>query len=182
MNIRTLCLGILSFGDATGYKIRKLSTEGEYSYFVDASFGAIYPALAKLHSEELVTYRYETQSGKPARKVYSITAAGRKAFDDALAEQPGPDIFRSEFLFLMLCAEMMPPELVTQRLNERLVAIEQGIKTLQTLRENCASLTSQWTADYGICCYTASRDFVLRERSRIEEIAGSRIATRQAAE
>ena len=41
MSVRTLCLAILSFGDATGYEIRKLSTEGRYSYFVDASFGSV---------------------------------------------------------------------------------------------------------------------------------------------
>ncbi len=45
MSVRSLCLAILSFGDATGYEIRKESTEGRFSYFDDASFGSIYPAL-----------------------------------------------------------------------------------------------------------------------------------------
>ena len=40
MNVRTICLAILYDGDSTGYEIRKLSTEGEYSYFIDASYGA----------------------------------------------------------------------------------------------------------------------------------------------
>ena len=44
MNVRTICLAILYDGEATGYEIRKLSVEGEYSYFIDASFGSIYPA------------------------------------------------------------------------------------------------------------------------------------------
>ena len=48
MNVRTICLAILYDAEATGYEIRKLSVEGEYSYFIDASYGAIYPALAKL--------------------------------------------------------------------------------------------------------------------------------------
>ena len=73
MSVRSLCLAILSFGDATGYEIRKESTEGRFSYFDDASFGSIYPALARLESEGLVTVREEPQAGKPARKVYSIT-------------------------------------------------------------------------------------------------------------
>ena len=80
MNVRTLCLAILYFGDATGYEIRKLSTEGKYSYFVEASYGAIYPALAKLEKDGLVTCRIEAVEGKPSRKVYSITDAGRNEF------------------------------------------------------------------------------------------------------
>lgn len=85
MSVRSLCLAILSFGDATGYEIRKESTEGRFSYFDDASFGSIYPALARLEAEGLVTVREEPQAGKPARKVYSITEAGRKVFIDSCA-------------------------------------------------------------------------------------------------
>ena len=76
MNVRTICLAILYDGDSTGYEIRKLSVEGEYSYFVDASYGAIYPALAKLEADKLVTSRVEQQDGKPAKKIYSLTPLG----------------------------------------------------------------------------------------------------------
>ena len=55
MSVRTLCLAILNFGDATGYEIRKLSTEGKFRYFIEASFGSIYPTLARLEAEGLVT-------------------------------------------------------------------------------------------------------------------------------
>ena len=72
MNVRTICLAILYDGEATGYEIRKLSVEGEYSYFIDASFGSIYPALAKLEVDGLVTSRVEMQEGKPAKKVIVV--------------------------------------------------------------------------------------------------------------
>ena len=67
MNVKTLCLAILYDENATGYEIRKLSVEGEYAYFVEASFGSIYPALAKLEEEGLVTSQVELQDGKPAK-------------------------------------------------------------------------------------------------------------------
>ena len=57
MSVRTLCLAILNFGDATGYEIRKLSTGGKFRYFIEASFGSIYPTLARLEAEGLVTVR-----------------------------------------------------------------------------------------------------------------------------
>ena len=74
MNVRTICLAILYDADSTGYEIRKLSTEGEYSYFIDASYGAIYPALAKLEADKLVT-----SHGR---------AAGRQAGQEDLLHHP----------------------------------------------------------------------------------------------
>ncbi|MBZ0218286.1 MAG: PadR family transcriptional regulator, partial [Fimbriimonadaceae bacterium] len=100
MNVRTLCLGILNFEEATGYEIKKLSVEGRFSHFIDASFGSIYPALTRLCDEGLVNVRVEQQEGKPARKVYSITDAGRAEFIASLNEAPAPDKIKSEFLFL----------------------------------------------------------------------------------
>jgi len=54
MNTQSLILAVLNFGDATGYEIKKQSTEGAFSFFVDISYGTIYPTLAKLEAEELV--------------------------------------------------------------------------------------------------------------------------------
>ncbi|MEM7464992.1 MAG: PadR family transcriptional regulator, partial [Pseudomonadota bacterium] len=51
MNVRTLILAILNKQDASGYEIKKLSSEGRFSYFVDISFGSIYPTLARLEEE-----------------------------------------------------------------------------------------------------------------------------------
>ena len=62
MNVRTLCLGILSVGEASGYEIKKEIEEGLFSHFIDASFGSIYPALTQLNAEGLVTLRAEEQT------------------------------------------------------------------------------------------------------------------------
>jgi PadR family transcriptional regulator AphA len=89
MSVRGLCLAILSGGDATGYEIRKESTEGRFSYFDDASFGSIYPALARLEAEGMVTVREEPQAGKPARKVYSITDSRPCRVHSLIVRAPG---------------------------------------------------------------------------------------------
>ncbi len=102
MNVRTLCLGILSLRDATGYEIKKMVEEGVFSHFIDASFGSIYPALAQMLKEGLVSVRTETHPGRPERKVYSITGRGRDALHEAINTDPAPDKFKSEFLFQML--------------------------------------------------------------------------------
>ena len=108
MNIRTLCLGILSFKEASGYEIKKEIEEGMFSHFIDASFGSIYPALSQLNSEGLVTVRAEEQTGRPDKKVYSVTEAGRAALAKGLLVIPARDKYKSEFLFEMLFKEMLP--------------------------------------------------------------------------
>ena len=102
MNVKTLCLGILTFHEASGYEIKKMIEDGMFSHFIDASYGSIYPALTQMLGDNLVTVRAEEQSGRPDKKVYAITAEGRRALAEALAFSPAPDKFKSEFLFQML--------------------------------------------------------------------------------
>jgi len=172
MNVRTLCLAILYFGKATGYEIRKLSTEGKYSYFVEASFGAIYPALAKLEQEGLVTCHDEVTAGKPARKVYSITDAGRRAFITSLLDLPAPDVFRSEFLMVAMCSDILPPDVVRRAIDARVGQLEAEINHLREISEGVKHPGSKWATDYGISCLSTSLKYLMDKRGELEEIAG----------
>lgn len=150
MNVRTLCLSILYNEDATGYDIRRMCTEEEFSYFAEASYGSIYPALAKLEDEKLVTSRSEQQNGKPARKVYSITEAGRAALTDELSGPLGEDMFRSPFLLFARFAHILPADLVEQRCNEMLEKTLAGLQRLEGVgeRRDC-NPADMWVINYG---------------------------------
>src|SRR5690606_33387463 len=149
MNVRTICLAILYDGEATGYEIRKLSVEGEYSYFVDASFGSIYPALVRLEAEGLVTSRVEKQGGRPAKKIYSITPAGRSAFIASLFDELGEDEFRSEFLLFARFASELPASLVEARLDERLAQIDRTLADFDRLGEEHTHPGDAWVINFG---------------------------------
>src|SRR5436853_6967168 len=109
MNVRTLCLGVLTVGEASGYEIKKEIEEGFFSHFIDASYGSIYPALIQLHVEGLLTVRAEEQTGKPDKKVYTITDAGRRALAKAITVIPARDKYKSEVLFQMLLQQLLTP-------------------------------------------------------------------------
>lgn len=150
MNVRTLCLSILYEGEATGYEIRRLCVEGECSYFVEASFGSIYPALAKLEDDKLVTSRTEQQTGKPAKKVYSITEAGRAAFAEELSGPLGDDLFRSPFLLFARYAHILPRDLVETRANEFLQrTIDSHSKLEDALSARTSNAGDKWVINYG---------------------------------
>ena len=156
MNVRTLCLGILSLQEASGYEIKKDVEDGLFSHFIDASFGSIYPALTQLAVEGYVTVREEEQTGKPDKKVYAITEAGRNALARAISVSPAKDKYKSEFLFQMLLQDYLSPEMM-------LVAIQ---KQLDDLNEDLARIAecsheapighgSHFVADYGNAVLTA---------------------------
>lgn len=150
MNVRTLCLSILYEGEATGYDIRQLCVDGDCSYFIEASFGSIYPALAKLEAENLVISRTEPQKGKPAKKVYSITEAGRAAFADELCAPLGPDMFRSPFLLFARYAHILPRDLVETRANEFLEKLIDGHRKLEEAFDGRSSTACDtWVISYG---------------------------------
>jgi PadR family transcriptional regulator AphA len=150
MNVRTLCLSILYEGEATGYEIRRLCVEGECSYFIDASYGSIYPALARLEADGLVTSRTEQQDGKPAKKVYSITEAGREAFVAELGEPLGEDMFRSPFLLFARFAALLPAELVEERAEEQLDKLSRAVAKLSEVGcDHQLTPADKWVAEYG---------------------------------
>lgn len=167
MNVRNICLAILYDAEATGYEIRKLSVEGEYSYFVDASFGSIYPALAKLEQEKLVTSRVEQQEGKPAKKIYAITPAGRTEFLNSLFEPLADDEFRSDFLMLMRFASELPRSLIEQRLNERLAHMNKALGEFNRLKDEHPRPGDCWIIDYGRACFTAARDYIAAHKGEL---------------
>lgn len=171
MSIRTLCLAILHGGDATGYEIKKLSVEGTYRYFSEASFGSIYPTLARLEAEGLVTVREELQPGKPARKVYSITTAGRRALVAELSEEPAPDVFRSSFMLVAVCADILPRAVVTAAVDARLAQLTAEIGHLGEIAAASEDAATRWACEYGIACVGRSREHLIESRARIEAIA-----------
>jgi DNA-binding PadR family transcriptional regulator len=119
MDVRTLCLGALMGGEATGYEIRKMFEDGTFSHFQIASLGSIYPALTKLTQDALVTFVEHEQENRPDKKVYQLTSEGRRTFLRTLLQtRPAEDRYRSDILFMLTFAEEMPIELTEALIDE----------------------------------------------------------------
>src|SRR5690606_31134512 len=114
MDVKTLCLGVLSRGEASGYEIKKAFQEGAFSHFHQASFGSIYPALNALAAEGLVAVRAQAQDKRPDKKIYSLAPKGQTALLAALMAPPAPDAMRSDFLFILFFAQHLPAARVAQ--------------------------------------------------------------------
>jgi PadR family transcriptional regulator, regulatory protein AphA len=173
MNVRSLCLALLAHEEATGYDLKKRWAEGPFAHFVEASFGSIYPALARLEQDGLVECREEAQSGKPSRKVYSITPAGRAAFVSAMSEPPGPDTFRSPFAVVALCAPLLDRAIIERAIDDRLAESRAEVEMIEAHRADCRNPAVVWLIDWGIQHFRNEIAFIESNRERIETIAGS---------
>lgn len=183
MNVRTVCLSILYEGDATGYEIRRLCVEGECAYFVEASFGSIYPALAKLEDDGLVSSHIEQQDGKPAKKIYSITEAGRAAFTQALHEPLDEEVFRSPFLLFARFAHLLPAELVETRLNEQLQrTLDSKKKINDVIAEGDVSASDMWVMNYGLSIMEVAERHLRTHMGDLITLARAEPAKKDAAE
>ena len=188
MDTRTLCLGALALGDATGYEIKK-RFEDTFGYFMDVSYSAVYPALAELHREGLVTFTKVEQETRPDKKVYRLTEAGRRAFLEALVSEPARHRVRSEFMLLIFFAHLLPAWRLREVLDERLAEFERLIALAERWLlageggGEAPPAGVQFTAGYGIAVMRAACDYIRRNRHRLldavpPEVAAARAASR----
>jgi len=123
MDVKTVCLGMLTEGEASGYDLKK-QFESSFAHFFAAGYGSIYPALSSLAEQRLVDCEEIPQDGKPDRKVYRITDDGRKFLQQALRNTTPCHKVRSEFLAMMCFADLMEPSDVEAVLDNRLQDID----------------------------------------------------------
>jgi len=99
-------LGLLRFGPMSGYDIHRELTE-ETSFFWGESYGQIYPALRSLGARRWAKARrvVSPKRGRRGRRVYVITARGRKVFDEWLRIAPRPTPPRNELLLKLFLSD-----------------------------------------------------------------------------
>jgi PadR family transcriptional regulator, regulatory protein AphA len=175
MDIKSLCLGVLTMHEASGYEIKQVF-EDAFRHFYVAGFGSIYPALAELNREGYVTVSNIEQEKRPAKKVYCLTESGRAAFNKALNDTYPHHRVRSEFLILMVFAHLLSAQQVDQIFDTRLLDIEKQIAEIESCveDESCQLETppgAQFTAGFGLAVLHAARDYIQQNRKQlIQEI------------
>ncbi|MDE3091315.1 MAG: PadR family transcriptional regulator, partial [Chloroflexota bacterium] len=78
-------LGLLFHNERHGYELKRI-VDQEFAPFWRIDFAQLYRSLAKMQRAGWVKARRERGAGGPDRKVYAITAAGRKALNTWLAD------------------------------------------------------------------------------------------------
>ncbi len=173
MDVKTLCLGALTMGDASGYEIRKMFDEGPFGQFYDASYGSIYPALNTLLKEGLVTVTEMAQEKRPDKKVYSLTEAGFRLFKEALSEKPSKDKIRSEHLVRLFFADYMDKQALTAVYESYLTHFQSQAERLRELDMEGALPGRGFACGFGLTFYEAMATYLTENREKLLNITES---------
>ena len=169
MDVKTLCLGLLSIREACGYELKK-EFESIFKHFYPAGYGSIYPALADLAGDGLVSCTEIPQEGKPDRKIYRITEKGQRFFADALRHTAPKHKMRSEFLAMLYFADLMEPERLTALLDERLQELKGAIDHIDRIEANWGTETpagARFVAGFGVSVAQAAADYIESNRETL---------------
>lgn len=166
MDVKTLCLGLLTVNEACGYDLKK-TFESSFKHFFPAGYGSIYPALADLAESGLVSCREIPQVGKPDRKVYRITAAGEKAFIDSLNRTDPQHKLRSEFLAMIYFSDQIDDSRLADLLDDRVQKLRETVEHIETSasRDNGAhSAGACFVAGFGAVIAEAAAKYIESNR------------------
>lgn len=174
MDAKTLCLAVLTRGEASGYEIKKALEEPPFGHFQDTGFGSIYPALGRLTEEGLIQGTEMAQDGRPDKKVHQITEAGRRALLASLMEPPAPDRFRSDFMFLLFLGHLLPSAHLAEMVDQRIDHYEERIAQMESCACHLEAVPAgqQLVHGFGLALYRAAVDY-LRSNRALVVAAGS---------
>jgi DNA-binding PadR family transcriptional regulator len=147
-------LGVLTIDAMSGYDLKK-AIDASVGYFWGPAKSGIYAVLPRLVASGLATSREVAQSGRPDKRVYRITAAGRRALRSWIAETPAPpDPDRNPLLLKLFFGSLAAPEVLAEQIRERRVEAERLDQALDEFDREAdpddlyGSLTREWGHEY----------------------------------
>ncbi|WP_114391726.1 PadR family transcriptional regulator [Oleisolibacter albus] len=179
IDVKTLCLGVLSRDDASGYEIRKEFEDGPLSHFSDAGFGSIYPALKKLLEDGHIIMLPQGGDSRPDKKVYRITPAGRHVLYQALTRQPAQDKLRSDLMFMLFFGHMLPPRHLDRILGDRIDHLQRAVETLERSADRPGNAGEKFVDGLSLATYKAALTYLEEHR---HELVGAALMENKVAE
>ena len=166
---RDVVLGLLAQRPMSGYDIRRLL--GGLSWLVDGpSFGTLYPGLHTLFADGLVTVEVIPSESRPPRKIYSITQAGREAFQEWASQRVQPGGSLKEFVMRLVLAGNLSETGLCDYLEQRLehvASFRPRIEEALVATSEDGDLGQYLTLDYGLALADAELAWLHRTLSRL---------------
>jgi DNA-binding PadR family transcriptional regulator len=118
MTLSHTILILLCEADQSGYDVSK-RFEDSVSCFWKASHQQIYRELSKMEGLGFVASEAIPQQGKPDKKLYQITAAGREELEQWFELSCTPSPIREDLLVKVLAGPYMPKSILVKQLEDR---------------------------------------------------------------
>ena len=112
-------LALLAASPAHGYEIKRGLEERFGTVIAPLNAGQIYTTLQRLERDELVADDAVAQSGRPDKRVYRLTDAGRRALEEWLGTASAPTRLRDDFFMKLTFARAIgiaePAEMIARQ-------------------------------------------------------------------
>jgi len=126
-------LGLLTWGEMSGYDIGKLIDGTIAHFFFNPAKSQIYAELRRLVGEGFATEREVAQDSRPDKRLYVVTPKGRKALRRWLdGSEAGPEVFRSPLCLKVFLGEQMDPGTLAVQVKEARRQAQESLAEFRT--------------------------------------------------
>jgi PadR family transcriptional regulator AphA len=127
-------LGLLSFGERSGYELKKAAEAG-VGYVWTAAKSHVYGVLPRLVEGGYATTRRVTQERRPDKQVYRITAKGKRAFQEWLEAPIQERGSRSPFLLKVFFGGLMSREALAAHIQRKRADVVRELEEYRKIEE-----------------------------------------------
>ena len=126
MSLKYGLLGLLNYGNMTGYELSK-AFNASLGFFWQGQTSQIYRELSAMERSGWLMTKRVVQDDRPNKKIYAVTDEGKRALNEWLSDAEGAIAealcVRSAFLMRVFFAGELPPE--------------KAVSLLRAFRERC---------------------------------------------
>ncbi|MGH3318629.1 MAG: PadR family transcriptional regulator [Streptosporangiaceae bacterium] len=145
MALRHAVLAVLLDREASGYELAK-RFDASVANFWHALPQQLYTELHRLEDQRLVRGRTVRQQGRPNKRVFAITQAGREALRDFAAAPTRPGALKEDLAVKVYSAGVADPQALVTALEERAA---QSAAKLERYQRQADALADPDGADLG---------------------------------
>lgn len=142
-------LGMLSFQPMSGYDLKQFADKSIGHFYWSPAKSQIYAELRRLTTAGLVTEEHVEQEGRPDKRMYALTPAGRDQLagwvENSDFEQ---DVFKSNLMLRVFFGKSASAESLIQLLRHNLDFERDRLVELQATEQQCANAGPEYDATY----------------------------------
>lgn len=133
--MRNTLLALLAEGTAHGYELKQAVEQTFGDAWPPLNIGQIYTTLGRLERDGLVASAHVAQAGRPDKRVYELTDAGREEVRRWLEESVAGPRFKDEFFTKLVLARLPGVAALNGGTDAQALIARQRRDYLQSLRD-----------------------------------------------
>ena len=168
MSLKHAILSLLVESERSGYDLTK-NFESSVAFYWSASHQQVYKTLAEMHEKEWVNLKLQAQSGKPDKKIYSLTDSGADELKRWAVEPVKHAAPKNQLLIKMMLARLVGTQPILSQLNDELKRVYQEIANYSKIEKQYFSpKPTQDTHLKNVTSYLTLRNGILSAHAELD--------------